>query len=263
MPTANQCPSTETFDRGLKELAARGLNWLAFVPLGCGAPAPDGVHVEEDSGLLLFLALGPTFGAQTPYASGLSAQSFDARSIELASAFTTEFVRPTDPSAELVYPAGTSLDLRSWLAAGRVQYATPLGIGIRPDCGPWLAVRAAVWTRGAAVPLATLQERYPPLPAGPSPCESCETKPCITSCPPGALDRSHGPPTTPANKSLSLCLDYRLERNSMCSHQCLARSACPVGSASRYPNKQMAYHYGASLVTIRKWRSASAPCREG
>lgn len=226
------------FDTGLSRLAAEGLDWVAFVPGDAGPRPLD----DSDRGLLLVLARGPTFA--TRLGPLLGEHPFDTRSSALVTAFAREHLAGDDPQWRLVYPGDTPLDLRAWMRAGQVQYESRLGTGIRPDCGPWLAVRAAVWVALSGAHRDALRRRYPPL-EGESPCATCADEPCRAACPADAL----GSPVR-----LEACVDHRLADASSCAIRCLARNACPVGAAFRYSPEQQAYHYGRSLQVIRRWR---------
>lgn len=229
---------SSVFDAGLSRLAEEGLDWVAFVPGDAGPRPLD----DSGRGLLLFLALGPTFAARLgPWTQ---AHPFDTRSVELVTTFGREQLAGDDPGLRLVYPGETSVDLRAWMRAGRVQYPSRLGTGIRPDCGPWFAVRAALWVALPVKLRDVLQRRYPPL-TGESPCETCAGEPCRRACPADAL-------TSPVR--LDRCVEHRVAEGSSCAAQCLARNACPVGVSHRYPPEQQAYHYGSSLQVIRRWK---------
>ena len=241
------------FEGELHWLSQRGLNWLAFVPRGQGPAPVDAVSEADGSGLLIFASLGPTFGSQTDFANATVSDPFDARSRELVAAFQDRLCAWAPRPFELLYPGSTPLDLRRFLEAGNVQFRSPIGIGIRPDCGPWLAVRAASWTVLTDSELSTLRRRYPPLRDEQNPCLSCEGTPCVSTCPAGAVSAPTMAPPMPA-KSLERCLSQRLAEDSDCALACLSRSACPVGRDYRYPAAQLRYHYGVSLATIRRYR---------
>ena len=75
-------------------------------------------------------------------------------------------------------------------------------------------------------------------PAPPKPCDTCVTKPCLTTCPPRAL--------TGAGYDLQNChgfLDTVLGQDCMTSG-CAVRRACPLSLAYARMPKQSAYHMG-------------------
>lgn len=231
--------------RHLDALAADGLNWAAFVQMTGELAAPTGLPVSRSHGLLVFLARGSSFARKTEFLPPAEPDPFDSRSRRLVETFVDRFLRAHDPGAQLVFPAGHRLDLRAWLLEGGVQYASPLRTGIRPDCGPWFAVRAAVWTSLPGNLRAAIEAKYPPLARTGSPCDVCHGQPCVHACPVNALAAQDG---------LSACISYRLSNASHCETRCLARSSCPVGRDYRYPSEQMAYHYGVSLAMLRRWQ---------
>jgi hypothetical protein len=158
----------------------------------------------------------------------------------------------------------------------------PLGLQIHPTYGPWWAYRALLLSAQslpepakARVPsgrggpsLQMKAERRPPifspLPAGrgkgqgegptawaasslshttSDPCGSC-ARPCVEACPAGAVAAT-GFDFVP-------CSARRLAEGSPCARTCVARLACPVGTAERYGVAQLAFHMDASLVSLRR-----------
>lgn len=233
----------KSLSAALDDLAALGLNWVSFVPAAAG-PIPKGCSNEPGDGLLLLLSLGTTFAQQTNFADSPISNPFDVRAAELVRPFLREHFEQLAP-ASLLYPGPTALDLRAWMVEGRVEYPSLLGIGIRPDCGPWFAVRAAAWVRIEAAHRALVETRYPPL-SGSGPCDTCKDKPCLSACPVDALRASE--------VRLNTCVDHRVQLGSECAERCHARCACPVGRRHRYPDEQMRYHYRYSLNAIVRWK---------
>jgi hypothetical protein len=232
------------FADALDELLAEGISWLSFVPAADGPNPELCADQGEQGGLLLLLSFGDRFGSRVPYeAAPPDAHPFDARSRALALRFVE---KARLPNAELVYPGTAPLDLRAWLAAGRVQHRSPLGTGVRPDCGPWLAVRAALAVSLSPDRRAVLTQRFPPLTPESSPCASCEERPCARACPAQAVSEVGA-------FRLMDCVEERLREDSACASRCNARLACPVGSTYRYPERQLRYHYGVSLKTLQQY----------
>lgn len=236
---------TEAWRHSLTTLEAAGVNWVAFIHAeGDGGPAAPPGCDGDGRGLLVFVARGGAFAAQTAFEGQRDA--FDDRSRRLALDVLERHLRRHDADATLVYPGETPLSLVAWMNAGRVQAPSRLGIGIRPDVGPWFAVRAAIWV---ALPRAlenALRRRYPPI-DGVSPCEGCAA-PCVEACPAEALSQP---------LQLQRCIDHRLAPSSSCQARCLAREACPVGVAFRYDDQVIGYHAGVSLEAIRRWQSGA------
>ena len=78
------------------------------------------------------------------------------------------------------------------------------------------------------------------------PCLNCETTACLSHCPAEAL-------TLGSDPNLDACVSHRLADDSSCASTCLARLACPVGSGFRYSDRQTAYFYNRSLVSVMRW----------
>jgi hypothetical protein len=118
-----------------------------------------------------------------------------------------------------------------WAMRAEGLKPSPLGILIHPEYGLWHGYRGAL---GFGVRL------NPPVPIGPHPCDSCREKPCLSHCPAGAV--------TPAAFEVTTCRSHlgTPMGQAGCMHGgCLARNACPVGSAYRYPGEQLAFHMAA------------------
>ncbi|MCP3984399.1 MAG: hypothetical protein GY723_08415 [bacterium] len=251
MPTCSR-----GFDDALEDLAREGLNWLAYVPASQGPKPPPGLPASEGRGLLLLLSFGSSFGRRTGFEEGSETDPFDRRSAELAESLLDDWLRPGDPEARRVYPGGPALDLRAWLAAGGVQHDAPIRTGIRPDSGPWLAVRAALWTAIDPGYRQAIARRYPPLGSEASPCVACQRMPCIDACPGGALaPLAPNGEVDPQAGGLDSCIRYRLRPDSPCAERCPARLACPIGSSFRYDDAQLRYHYRVSLRALQAWRA--------
>ena len=140
---------------------------------------------------------------------------------------------------QILYPGDHSLPLAELGGLAGWHHKSPLGLGIHPDHGLWYAYRAVVLVNDADVTAA--------LPgAAAHPCLSCDEQPCIAACPSGAVK--------PDGFDVTACVNYRLEENSSCKDQCLARLSCPVGKASRYDQDQITYHYRYSLSAIRRFK---------
>lgn len=229
----------ERFVHQIHALQELGLNWFAY------AAGPVSSEPHGRSGLLLALSLGTRFAEQTPYDLQTTPNPFDERAVALLEPLLVH-LRTWDPRASIVYPSSSStVNLMAWLTAARVQYSSRLGIGIRPDCGTFFAVRGAVETQLPEVARVWLAERFPPLPSAPSPCETCEQRPCQSACPAAAVT---------ANFNLERCVSHRLEEASSCAYGCAARLACPVGAGFRYSVAQTRYHYDVSLRMLRRWK---------
>jgi hypothetical protein len=126
------------------------------------------------------------------------------------------------------------LPFQRWAARAEGLKASPLGVLMHPEYGPWHAYRAVLLLDGAL-----------PLPTSPAPvhaCDSCAEKPCLTTCPVTAI--------TEAGYAVDPCVAHvRGKAGRPCRNQgCLARRACPVGQAYRYPEAALAFHMAAFLA---------------
>ncbi len=150
------------------------------------------------------------------------------------------------PHAEyvLLYPAPQAhvqpaLNLQALGQLAGWHQPSPLMVGIDAVWGTWFAYRAVIVAASDLPP--TLSE------INVSPCLACTAKPCVSSCPAGALSS-----TAESRLDLQKCLTWRKQPASACRLSCPARLACPVGSAHRYDADQMQHVYGKSLRCIER-----------
>lgn len=125
------------------------------------------------------------------------------------------------------------LPFQRWARLSEPVHPSPLGILIHPEWGLWHAYRGAL----------ALAEPWdePPVPPGPSPCDACLSKPCLATCPVGAIAPGRydvaGCRRHVASESGSDCLELG----------CRARRACPVGAGHRYDPAEAVFHMRAFL----------------
>ncbi|MCP4385124.1 MAG: 4Fe-4S dicluster domain-containing protein [Hyphomicrobiales bacterium] len=125
------------------------------------------------------------------------------------------------------------LPFQRWARLADACHTSPLGILIHPDHGLWHAYRGAlIFDTRLALPAPDQR---------PSPCESCETKPCLSTCPVAAF--------SPDGYDIAACVRHvAAPRGRDCMERsCRARRACPVGKASRYRDAQALFHMTAFL----------------
>jgi hypothetical protein len=125
------------------------------------------------------------------------------------------------------------LPFQRWAMRAEGVRPSPLGVLIHPDYGLWHAYRAAlVFDQTLDLPAAPVRAH---------PCDSCVAKPCLTTCPVGAV--------TAAGYAVDNCARHVASRaGKACrSTGCLARRACPVGAGQVYPDPAMAFHMAAFL----------------
>jgi hypothetical protein len=125
----------------------------------------------------------------------------------------------------------------AWAKRAAPVRESPLGMLIHPVYGLWHAYRGVL----------VLPERLP-LPAAKAqatPCDTCEDKPCLTTCPVSAF----GPQGYPAGYRVAECVAHiETPQGKDCvSLGCRARRACPIGRAYVYDPPQAAFHMEAFL----------------
>lgn len=120
-----------------------------------------------------------------------------------------------------------------WTYAGEPLHQSRLGMSIHPERGLWSGWRGAL----------ALSERLdlPPVPVTDHPCDGC-AMPCRAACPVGAF--------TDAGYDAAACRAHLSgpEGGACRTRGCLARRACPVGTALAQSNEQAAFHLEAFRV---------------
>jgi len=126
----------------------------------------------------------------------------------------------------------------TWARKAQAGHVSPLGLNIHPIYGLWHAYRAAL--------LFPVVFDLPRTSAGAHPCESCASKPCLSSCPVGAFDGQ--------SYNLKACGQHIMsDAGHQClSGGCLARLACPVGKSYEYTPPQKQFHMRAFLAARQK-----------
>jgi hypothetical protein len=125
------------------------------------------------------------------------------------------------------------LPFQRWAMRAEGVKASPLGVLIHPEFGLWHAYRAAL-----------VFDRVLDLPAAPvraHPCDTCAGRPCLKTCPVGAV--------TDQGYAVDNCARHVGSREGRACRSigCLARRACPVGAGQVYPDRAMAFHMAAFL----------------
>ena len=120
---------------------------------------------------------------------------------------------------------------QQWAMRAEGLKPSPLGILIHPDHGLWHGYRGAIGFLDVI--------DHPAVDIRPHPCDHCPDKPCLDTCPAGAI--------APDRFDVPACRTYlggAGEGNCM-RDGCLARNACPVGAEYRYPSEQLRFHMAA------------------
>ena len=129
------------------------------------------------------------------------------------------------------------LPFQKWAKRAETVFDSPIGPLIHPEYGLWHGYRGAL-AFGEKIDL-------PPHSEAAHPCEACAEKPCLTSCPAGALSLgSYDVPT---------CTDHiGSEAGSDClQNACLARRACPLGREYHQEPAQATFHMSHFLRSNR------------
>ncbi len=134
--------------------------------------------------------------------------------------------------ARALYPFGDPpwWPFQRWARQALALHVSPLGVLIDPMFGLWHSYRAALaLTTDVALPA--------PVP-WPDPCGPCQSKPCLHTCPVGAVQQG--------SYMVDACRSYVQAVESDCrTAGCLARRACPVGVQYAYQPLQAAFHMRA------------------
>jgi hypothetical protein len=179
--------------------------------------------------------LGFTGGLQWPVFSA-SAEAGDGRPHPLDRwSRRTIGALASEVGATALYPNDGPpwLPFQRWARAAEPVHPSPLGVLIHPDFGLWHAYRGAL----AFSARLTLPARD----ARPSPCERCTGKPCLTTCPIGAVT-AEAFDTTACDRFVRASAD-----NDCRLRGCAARARCPVGAAYRYGEAQARFHMAAFI----------------
>jgi len=175
--------------------------------------------------------------------------------------------------AELLYPGTAPAPLILLGELANWSTPSPLGLGLHPRYGPWLAYRALVRTTSPLTTHCSTIEssnsefsrdtkdinnveyaqnpiNYQSINAITSPCMRCVSTACVSACPGNAVSFDNG-------FDISRCATYRLTDNSICKEQCHARYACPVGVEYRYSEEQSAHHMTRALQALVSWANKS------
>jgi NAD-dependent dihydropyrimidine dehydrogenase PreA subunit len=121
---------------------------------------------------------------------------------------------------------------QQWAMRAEGLQASPLGILIHPEYGLWHGYRGALGFADVLPATAPIIR--------PHPCDHCRDKPCLSTCPAGAV--------LPSGFQLTPCRDHLKTGEGQAGCMvggCLARNACPVGAEYRYPTEQLRFHMDA------------------
>ena len=135
------------------------------------------------------------------------------------------------------------LDFRVLGRESGLGYESPLGLLIHPMYGLWVSMRMVLLTTDVIENIEKIEnietiEQTDSTSICSNPCTGCVEKPCITSCPAGAV--------TTEGWSVQPCASFH-EVSERCTVKCHSRLACPVGKESRHSPLQQLYHNARTI----------------
>jgi hypothetical protein len=139
---------------------------------------------------------------------------------------------PGDVVLETRYPFGDpNWPFQDYARRALGVHQSPIGLMIHPAYGLWTAFRAVlVFAERFEIPDSAPKSR---------PCDTCQDKPCLTTCPIGAF-------TVEAYDYLSCKSHVASSAGKPCFEGgCLARQACPVGQGYIYESSHQNFHMKA------------------
>lgn len=224
---------------GVTYLAQHGLNLFAVLDTAVLPSHVEshlvqaGVPLASYSRLVLIGNGGRAFWQALLHRPPPTADPVDDFSEMLTRRFIADYVNDMD--VFWLFPSERLIPLQQLGGLAGWGHSSPLGLQISARYGLWFAYRAAFLTN-ADLPVVVAAPT-------PSPCATCEHKPCVAACPATAVH-----PASPLD--LTACLSHRTRPASSCADRCLARLACPVAPEHRYEMAQVRYHYGRSLAAL-------------
>jgi len=210
-----------------KALAVHGLILRSGFNFGSGEKPPTGRSGRPARSVLL---VGQAGGAPWPHfqrwrkAQPRTLENpLDSWSREVIGAVAARFgARAVSPSDRPWLP------FQQWAMRAEGLKASPLGILMHPEYGLWHAYRGALLFESEISIQAPQSQIHL--------CDLCIGKPCLNSCPAEAFSKD--------GFAYEDCLSQvRGPQGATCREAgCIARNACPHGSAYRYPAEEQAFH---------------------
>ncbi len=189
-----------------------------------------GWFVEEEGRRALLVgnigsSLWPSFSASKEFHDG-EAHSLDRWTVARMTPIAAGL------GAEVRFPfGGTIWPFQQYAKQATGMQQSPIGLLVHSEFGLWMAFRAVLVFEG--------EFGIPTTKVGAHPCDSCEGKPCLSTCPIGAF--------TDAGYDYKACKSYvKSAAGTECREGgCLARQACPVGQEYAYEKAHKAFHMAA------------------
>jgi hypothetical protein len=218
-------------------LAVQGLMRRGVVRFAAGEAAPEFGDGRKAAAVVL---VGVTGDAMWPRFSAWREAEGDGGGADPLDRWSEEVL--DDIAGQLgalaLYPSREPYQpFQSWAMRAEGLKASPLGLLIHPVFGLWHSFRGALafaeWDdEGADNAVACSGAAHP--------CDDCADKPCLSACPVGAVSLD--------GFNVISCRGYLASKEGQAGCMtagCLARDACPVGAAHRYPQAQVRFHMQA------------------
>ncbi|PID63248.1 MAG: hypothetical protein CSB44_02100 [Gammaproteobacteria bacterium] len=184
-------------------------------------------------------ALWPVFTASAEYRDG-ERHPLDRWSRRVA----TIIAAPLGARVLMPNDGPPHLPFLSWAERAGGVTQSPIGLFLHREYGLWHAYRfaLALGEMPEGVAGTTTSRDAAAI------CANCVARPCLTACPVGAF--------TNDGYAVDRCAEYLLDDEDAPCHGsgCLARVACPVGAAARYPEAQRRFHMASFLRGARERR---------
>ena len=195
--------------------------------------ADDAPLLDSGQPIGTLVLLGFTGGQQWPvYARSPEAADGQAHPLDRWSRRVIDDLARRHAAAAF-YPSDGPpwLPFQRWAMRGGEVHVSPLGLLIHAEYGLWHAYRGAL----------AFAERLPLAVAAPvrSPCLDCADRPCLRTCPVGAVQAS-GFARDDCRRHVRT-----VPGNACRTGGCLARLSCPVGRSYHYGAEQASFHMDA------------------
>ena len=196
----------------------------------------ESLHLDVDDEVSVALvgntgsSYWPVFIKSPEYRDGLP-DSLDRWSRRVAEQVANEF------GAKAIYPfeGPPYFPFLQWAKRSESLSQSRMGLMIHPQYGLWHSYRFGLLMADMPVPAQ-------PAGATQNPCKSCETQPCLNTCPVRAFSVQ--------GYDVDSCADYLHQTPDARCHEegCLARLACPVGRSYQDDSAEHVFHLRAFLA---------------
>ncbi len=218
------------YDTPMEHPILTAIRRAGFTPLGWFPPKPEDRSPANARFIILIGNAGPDMFRRFAAERDPSRDTMDRWTRDVVT------VLARDLDAEAVYPfeMNPPWPFLTWARRAGAGHVSPLGLNIHPAYGLWHAYRAAL--------LFPVEFDLPVQTPGRHPCETCDTKPCLSACPVAAFDGATYDVPACAAHIASPAGEACMTRG------CLARHACPVGQGFAYAPAQAEFHMRAFLA---------------